>query len=458
MAITSGFFDSVSGDRTYDADQMSTYFEGLISDGVYENIGERFAVTTANDGMNINVGSGRAIIQSHWVKNDAITVLTLDPADVQLNRVDAVVLRLDTSAREISLTIKKGTAVSGTPSMPTITRSGTVYELYLAAVLVNKNATQPTSITDLRPSSYCGWVTGLIQQVDTSDLFTQWQTAYENYYDQMTAQFDAYMQSKMDAFNRWFATLTGELKVEANITKYQNIHVVSTDGATGMPIGIPEYDSDIDVLFVYVNGVFFAEGTDYTVNEVGNGVNFSRGLRAGDEVTFVCLKNIIGGTVYAIDAVLQSDVAATGTVLMAQEVTPTVTITCDQGYYFDSEVTCTLNGNQRKKSNSVPAIGVIAHFFGYCDPIFISPLPDGVLCTVGNDSVPANRTVNYGGIAWYWSTVNNGVSGSYDDSEGNILTYPGSIGADDYSASGGISPTYIRQILEYVHASAQEEW
>lgn len=34
MAITCGFFDSVSGDRTYDADQMSTYFEGLISDGV----------------------------------------------------------------------------------------------------------------------------------------------------------------------------------------------------------------------------------------------------------------------------------------------------------------------------------------------------------------------------------------------------------------------------------------
>ena len=59
MAITSGFFDSVSGDRTYDADQMSTYFEGLISDGVYENVGDRFAVTSANSGMNINVGAGR---------------------------------------------------------------------------------------------------------------------------------------------------------------------------------------------------------------------------------------------------------------------------------------------------------------------------------------------------------------------------------------------------------------
>ena len=163
-----------------------------------------------------------------------------------------------------------------------------------------------------------------------------------------------------------------------------------------------------------------------------------------------------GDPVHTADAAF--DLAAAGTVQTATETPPTVHIECDTGYYFDSPVTCTLGGNQRQKSNSVPAIGVIAHFFGYCDPIFISPLSDGVLCTVGNDSVPANRTLTYGGIRWYWSTVNNGVGGSYDDSSGNMLTYPGSIDADDYSASGGISPTYIRQILDYVHAQAWEEF
>ena len=174
MAITSGFFDSVNGDRTYDADQMSNYFDGLVSNGVYESIGDRFLVRSANNGMGITVGTGRAIIQSRWVKNDATATLTLDPSDVQLNRVDAVVLRLDTNARDISLVIKKGTAVSGTPTIPAITRNESVYELYIAAVYVSKGATQPTSITDLRPSSYCGWVTGVVQQVDTSDLFNQW--------------------------------------------------------------------------------------------------------------------------------------------------------------------------------------------------------------------------------------------------------------------------------------------
>lgn len=165
-----------------------------------------------------------------------------------------------------------------------------------------------------------------------------------------------------------------------------------------------------------------------------------------------------GGGQMVSTGIAAFDLATTGTVNAAIETPPIMHITCDTGYYFDSAVTCTLNGNQRQKSNSVPAIGVIAHFFGYCDPIFISPLPDGVLCTVGNDSGPADRTLVYGGIAWYWSTVNNGVGGSYDDSEGNMLTYPGAISSDDYYASGGISPTYIKQILDYVHASAWEEF
>lgn len=318
MAITSGFFDSVSGDRTYNADQMSTYFEGLISDGVYENVGDRFAVSAANNGMNITVGSGRAIVQSHWVKNDATAVLTLDPADVQLNRVDAVVLRLDTSAREISLVIKKGTAVSGTPTMPAITRSGTVYELYLAAVLVNKNAAQPTSITDLRPSSYCGWVTGIIHQVDTSDLFTQWQTAYQ----QQFAAFDAYMAAKQAAFDAWFADLTGELKVDTSITKYQNIVTVSKMDIAIMniAIGIPEYTVGEDVLFVYANGVFLAEGNEYDINTTGPSIDLNKKLNVGDEVTFVVLKNVVGGDVYAaVTAMLLANLAYGGMVVATEE-------------------------------------------------------------------------------------------------------------------------------------------
>lgn len=35
MAVTYGFFNSVNGDRTYNADQISDYFLKLISNGVF---------------------------------------------------------------------------------------------------------------------------------------------------------------------------------------------------------------------------------------------------------------------------------------------------------------------------------------------------------------------------------------------------------------------------------------
>lgn len=296
MAITSGFFDSVNGDRTYDADQMSNYFDGLVSNGVYESIGDRFLVRSANNGMNITVGTGRAIIQSRWVKNDATETLTLDPSDVQLNRVDAVVLRLDTNSREISLVVKKGTGATGTPSMPAITRNETVYELYLAAVYVSKNATQPTTITDLRPSSYCGWVTGIVQQVDTSDLFNQYLLAYTQQYE----VFESFIEEKTAAFNEWFKTLTKDLTVQAGITKLQNTATMG-GGSTSARIDVGEladYNPDADILFVYVNGVFFVDGLDYVQKTLTiTGINWKvieligKQFKSGDKVTFVVLRN-----------------------------------------------------------------------------------------------------------------------------------------------------------------------
>ncbi|MGD7407461.1 hypothetical protein ACQCP7_25580, partial [Ralstonia pseudosolanacearum] len=60
MAITYGFFNSLNHDRRYDAGQISEYFDGLISDGVYESIGEALQVQAAT-GMNVNIQTGRAI-------------------------------------------------------------------------------------------------------------------------------------------------------------------------------------------------------------------------------------------------------------------------------------------------------------------------------------------------------------------------------------------------------------
>ena len=43
----------------------------------------------------------------------------------------------------------------------------------------NTSTITQAMITDFRTSALCGYVTGLIKQVDTSTLFAQWQAAYE---------------------------------------------------------------------------------------------------------------------------------------------------------------------------------------------------------------------------------------------------------------------------------------
>lgn len=309
MAVTSGFFNSIDGDRTYNADQMSTYFEGLVSDGIYENIGDRFAVTAAT-GMTVNVGSGRALIKSHWIKNDSVQALQIDPADVQYGRYDLIVLRLDLNeaGRSITIAIKKGTAAA-VPNIPVPTRTNSVYELALAVVSVNKNTSSITqsNISDRRSSSQCGWVTGVIKQVDTSDLFLQWQTAYESYYAQSTAAFNAYFAAKQQAFEAWFSTLTQTLNVDTTIVKLQRTAEV-TDITTEVTIGIADYDPSTDVLFVYINGLLLVEDDEYTISGAGvtAKIILINSLSGSNSITFIVLKNMIGESVINAGEIVQT--------------------------------------------------------------------------------------------------------------------------------------------------------
>ena len=49
MALTSGFYNSINGDRTYNAEQMSSIFDGIINDGVFASIGKVFQVKVSQE-------------------------------------------------------------------------------------------------------------------------------------------------------------------------------------------------------------------------------------------------------------------------------------------------------------------------------------------------------------------------------------------------------------------------
>lgn len=272
MSITYGFFNAVDGDRAYNADQMSSYFEGLVSDGVYENVGSALQVR-AGDGLEVQVQTGRAIIDCKWIKNDATETIALAAAHVLLPRYTAIVIRLDRTNRQISIAAKDGTPAS-TPQKPAMTSDATVKELCLAYVYVAANAAQisQANIQDMRASALCGWVTGVVRQVDTSQLFVQWQTAYEEFYAEMqswkSAQesaMEAWQGQMQTAYQQWFEALSNQLSVNTYIAKYSK--TATTVSGEGIYLDMTGYVYDeSDIIEVFINGLLATAGTDYTLN------------------------------------------------------------------------------------------------------------------------------------------------------------------------------------------------
>lgn len=298
MAITYGFFNAIKQsdgtyDRVYNADQMSTYFEGLVSDGVYESVDDAMQVL-AGTGMQVQVGAGRAIIDSKWLKNTAAYPLTINAAHVTLNRYTAIVIRLDLSARTISIVTKDGENATA-PIKPTMTNSETTKEMCLAYVYVGRGVTTITqaNIEDTRPdNNVCGWVTGIVQQVDTSKLFLQYQTAYE----QQLQTMQDWQEAQETAFNTWFTALTDQLNVNTYIQKYHKVVNMGTKNGV-FPLDMSGYTyAASDVLFINVNGVILVEDYDYLLDTSKTPVEIhtNADLDANNILEITVLKSKIG--------------------------------------------------------------------------------------------------------------------------------------------------------------------
>ena len=189
MSLTSGFFDSLNGDRKYNTLQLSSIFDGIISDGVYATYGNHFLVSPVS-GMQIKVGSGRAWLDHTWTLNSTDYPLTVEDAEVVLKRIDTVIIEVDRrdSGRINRLRILKGTPASS-PSAPTLTNTDTLKQYPLANILVKPNVTEITTadITNRIGTSALPWVTGIIDHVSAEELVQQWRTEFDTLLDTLQA-------------------------------------------------------------------------------------------------------------------------------------------------------------------------------------------------------------------------------------------------------------------------------
>ena len=293
MAITSGFFNSLNGDRLYNAEQMSEYFKGIISDGVAENIGGALQVLSGS-GMTVNVQSGRAFIDCRWLENNAVESITINPSHATLKRYTAVVIRLDYSNRIMSITTKDGTPAT-TPTKPSMTRNEQIYEMCLAYVLVEAGATSisQSKITDTRANkNLCGWVTGVIEQVDTTTLFNQWEAAYNENIGEM----ESWEDTQKAAFEEWLSTLTEQLTVGAYIREFKKNVTLASGASRVITLDWSNYTYETtDVFFVTLNGLNAEESADYTLNTSATPPTITVNCNGVDDVVDIkVLKTVLG--------------------------------------------------------------------------------------------------------------------------------------------------------------------
>ena len=240
MSVNSGFFNAINGDRTYNADDLSQFFDGIISDGVFKYFKNELKVT-ANSGLSVRVLNGKAIVLGKYVENGAALDLDIEGGNSQ-PRYDAIVVAVNLEDRQGYIYVKQGIA-SSAPTPPTLYNTPNSKEICLAYVYVGANASQITesNIIDKRDdTALCGYV-----------------------------------------------KLTN---VSAELKNYRNNYTTAGTESV-IPIGISQFDAAYDTLLIYKNGMLLEETNEYLVQGTGSEakVHLASAAPAGQAFTFVVL-------------------------------------------------------------------------------------------------------------------------------------------------------------------------
>ena len=342
MSVTYGFYNSLNGDRKYDATQISSMFDGLIIDGIFASIGTCFVVNAAT-GNTVNVGIGKAWFNKTWTLNDAILPLEAPISEVLLDRIDAVVIEVDTSeaVRANSIKFVQGTP-SSQPVRPTMASSETLHQYPLCYIYRASGSTEITQadITNMVGTEETPFITGILQTISLNELLGQWED-----------ELDQFVASEQDDFTNWFNQMKEILNEDAvgNILDLINDNKEESDTKFGLiDSKLADYEyktpiidgtqiqlqklSDTNILkfkldadlsggditistdegatskpLVDIDGVAVTELSRGFVEVVENGVNFTyapkgkgASLTEANEIIFSAESIDYGGTIYSI--------------------------------------------------------------------------------------------------------------------------------------------------------------
>ena len=275
MSITCGFYNALEHDRLYDAIQMSSLFDGIIRDGVFSTIGDSLVVNAPGDGLYVVVKSGRAWFNHSWTLNDTEYPISFDDAELVLDRIDAVVLEINSSVevRDNSIKIIKGTPNSR-PVNPTLIHNAEVNQYALAYVRIRAGATavSQADVVNAVGTNETPFVTGVLQQVSITDLLTQWETEFNDYFSNFQTvsnnTFSNWMATKIAEYTAWFAQMQTDMN--ADFTEFDTWFQHMKDQLDSDAAG--HLQAEIDVLALQA-----AKGSEVTVTTINSSL-FNRAV------------------------------------------------------------------------------------------------------------------------------------------------------------------------------------
>lgn len=325
MAVTYGFYNSLNKDRMYNAEQMSSIFNGIITDGVFASIGGSL-MPIAGTGMQVVVKTGKCWFNSTWTLNDALLPLDILAADVSLTRIDAIVVEINSaiSTRANIIKVIKGVP-SANPAKPALANAETLHQYALGYVTVNAGVTSITAdkIEVNVGKATCPFITSVLQQTDITALFNQWDaefnTWFANIQSQLSGDIAANLQRQIDALK---PALTAKGTIIGNITA----QVLQVDPGSNvddalLKLAMPEgkYAVSLTLLSpggrripdVVVNGINTITGGEVKTDANGEAFGFTSGSPATLSVnlaSFLDLEDsaskvvsLISGTINAVE-------------------------------------------------------------------------------------------------------------------------------------------------------------
>lgn len=218
--VTSGFFNSLIKDgkidRTYDANDISSMFDGLITDGIFSSIGQQFVCSAGDsaDELIVKVGTGKAWLNKTWITNNAVLKIKLDAAPSGKNkRIDLIVIDIDKRdvTRKNTIQYIPGEAAQD-PQCPTLVTNDALHKQYeLCRIYVDSGITDSKKLV-INDDRKVNFVTGPDSTIDSESLLAGWSERFQSLYNDQEKDLEDKLKDLGD---------TSEKRVETEISDWK---------------------------------------------------------------------------------------------------------------------------------------------------------------------------------------------------------------------------------------------